>query len=191
MDPITRREIYLAKAAGEYDKDVPDAITREEHYLEKIAQNSGSAGVDVDTQMSSESANPVENQAIYAFVNSSVATNTANFKGTYNSLAGLESVTDATNKDYGFVITTDASGNTIYNRYKFNGTSWEFEYSLNNSSFTAAQWAAINSGITASDKAKITNSITASDYATQNTGGTVKVWTTTSDGETTLHIATE
>ena len=33
--------------------------------------------------------------------------------------------------------------------------------------------------------------IGASDYATQNTGGTVRVWTTTSGGETTLHISNE
>lgn len=82
-----------------------------------------------------------------AFVNSSIETATADFKGTFNSLAELEEVT-ANKNDYGFVISTDASGNTVYNRYKYNGTEWLFEYSLNNSSFTAAQWAAIQSGIT-------------------------------------------
>ena len=35
-----------------------------------------------------------------------------------------------------------------YQRYKYNGTAWVYEYSLNNSSFTAAQWATINSGLT-------------------------------------------
>lgn len=83
------------------------------------------------------------------FVNSSIATNTANFIGTFNSLADLEAYSGTlTNNDYAFVIGTDADGNTIYNRYKYNGTSWVFEYALNNSSFTANQWAAINSGIT-------------------------------------------
>ena len=33
-------------------------------------------------------------------------------------------------------------------RYKYNGTAWALEYSLNNSGFTAAQWEAINSAIT-------------------------------------------
>jgi hypothetical protein len=33
-------------------------------------------------------------------------------------------------------------------RYKFNGTAWAYEYNLNTSGYTAAQWAAINSGIT-------------------------------------------
>lgn len=88
------------------------------------------------------------------FVNSSVATNTANFVGTFNSLAELEAVQNPTNNDYGFVIST-SGGNTVYNRYKFNGTAWAFEYALNNSSFTAEQWAAIQSGITSSAVAKL------------------------------------
>ena len=82
------------------------------------------------------------------FVNSSIATSTATFKGTYTTLADLEAVTADAN-DYGFVVSTDAAGNTVYSRYKYNGTAWAFEYNLNNSSFTAEQWAAINSGITA------------------------------------------
>lgn len=54
--------------------------------------------------------------------------------------------------------------NADYNRYKAtvsNGTvSWAFEYTLNNSSFTAAQWAAINSGITDVVLDQLENSIT-------------------------------
>lgn len=92
-----------------------------------------------------------------AFVNSSVATNTATFRGT--SAAGLTEAQflswanglTKTNNDYVFWNTTDANGNVVYKRYKYNGTSWIFEYALNNSSFTAGQWAAINSGITESD----------------------------------------
>ena len=85
------------------------------------------------------------------FVNSSIATNTANFIGTFASVAALEAYTGTlTNNDYAFVTGTDSSGNTIYNRYKYTTTttpaSWIFEYALNNSSFTATQWAAINSG---------------------------------------------
>lgn len=89
------------------------------------------------------------------FVNSSISTNTADFKGTYNSLQELEAVTANAN-DYGFVVATDAAGNTVYNRYKYvTGTGWVFEYALNNSSFTSDQWAAINSGITALLVAKL------------------------------------
>lgn len=113
-------------------------------------------GVEVDTQMSSTSENPVQNQAIYAYVNSSVSTNTANFIGTFNSVAELEAYSGTvTNNDYAFVIGTDAAGNTVYNRYKYNGTAWAFEYALNNSSFTATQWATIQSGLTSADKTQI------------------------------------
>lgn len=88
------------------------------------------------------------------FVNSSVSTATATFKGTYNSVAELEQVTADAN-DYAFVISTDSAGNTVYNRYKYSNGSWLFEYALNNSSFTAAQWAAINSAITSGDVTKL------------------------------------
>lgn len=94
------------------------------------------------------------------FVNSTVATNTANFIGTFNSLADLQAYSGTlTNNDYAFVIGTDGVGNTVYNRYKYNGTQWLFEYALNNSSFTAIQWAAINSGATASKIAEIDNKV--------------------------------
>lgn len=90
------------------------------------------------------------------FVNSSIATSTATFRGTYNSLAELEAVT-ADENDYGFVVATDAVGNTEYNRYKYTGSAWVFEFTLNNSSFTADQWAAINSGVTQGVVTKVNN----------------------------------
>ena len=91
------------------------------------------------------------------FVNSSISTATADFKGTYNSLEDLEQVTANAN-DYAFVIATDAEGNTVYKRYKWvDGSGWTWEYDLNNSSFTAAQWAAIQSGITAALVTKLSD----------------------------------
>lgn len=96
-----------------------------------------------------------------AFVNSSISTNTATFRGT--SAAGLTEAQflawanglTKTNNDYVFWNTTDTAGNVLFKRYKYNGTNWVYEYSLNNSSFTASQWAAINSGVTSSDVAAI------------------------------------
>lgn len=83
------------------------------------------------------------------FVNSSIATNTATFRGTFNSVAELEAYSgEKDNNDYAFVTGEDSLGNTYYDRYKYNGTSWVYEYRLNNSSFTSAQWASINSGAT-------------------------------------------
>ena len=89
------------------------------------------------------------------FVNSSIATNTATFKGTYNSLSELQAVTGATNNDYGFVIEYDEQGNEYYDRYKYNGSAWVFEYKIESTPFTAAQWAAIQSGITSGDVEKL------------------------------------
>lgn len=96
-----------------------------------------------------------------AFVNSSIATNTANFIGTFNSVAELEAYSGTvTNNDYAFVVGTDSAGNTVYDRYKYTDattpSSWVFEYELNNSSFTAAQWNAINSGATSALVGQIT-----------------------------------
>lgn len=93
------------------------------------------------------------------FVNSSIATNTANFIGTFNSVAELEAYTGTlTNNDYAFVATTDTAGNTLYDRYKYNADTqeWKYEYELNNSSFTAVQWASINSGATSTNIGQIT-----------------------------------
>lgn len=103
-------------------------------------------------------------KAVADFVNSSIATNTAHYISDngdpFTSVAQLEAYTGTvTNNDYAFVTGTDSDGNTYYDRYKatVDGSTvmWALEYRLNNSSFTAAQWAAINSGITAALVAKI------------------------------------
>lgn len=111
----------------------------------------------------SESKYPTD-KAVADFVNSSVATNTANYISNdgepFTSVAQLEAYSGTvTNNDYAFVTGTDSAGNTYYDRYKAtvsgSTVTWALEYRLNNSSFTAAQWAAINSGITAALVGKI------------------------------------
>lgn len=82
-----------------------------------------------------------------AFVNSSIATATATFRGTFETLEALKAA-EADKNDYAFWEHKDADGNTCYDKYTYDGSAWKFEYRLNNSSFTAAQWGAINSGIT-------------------------------------------
>lgn len=103
-------------------------------------------------------------KAVAEFVNSSIATNTANYISNngepFTSVEQLEAYSGTvTNNDYAFVTGTDSEGNTYYDRYKatVSGSSvtWALEYRLNNSSFTAAQWSAINSGITSVLVAKI------------------------------------
>ena len=152
--------------------------------------------------------------------NSSIASNTANFIGTFNSVAELEAYSGTvTNNDYAFVINSTITNNgsdwvslaelntydkalltnfdyawvingtkfdlyrfdiveqtwvvratnttkeevtlnTAYNRYKAtvegSTISWDYEYTLNNSSFTSDQWAAINSGANTSNIGQIT-----------------------------------
>lgn len=106
------------------------------------------ASVEAIRELIPDTATPENQLADKDFVNSSIATNTSYFLGTFNTLEELESQT-ATNNDYAFWKTTDSDGNTVYKRYKYNGSEWVFEYDLNNSSFTAKQWATINSGLTA------------------------------------------
>lgn len=81
------------------------------------------------------------------FVNSSIANSTATFRGTFAS-SDLFPTEGIDGNDYVFLETTDALGNQKYDRYKYSNGAWVYEYTLNNSSFTEAQWKAINSGIT-------------------------------------------
>lgn len=103
-------------------------------------------------------------KAVAEFVNSSIATNTANYISNngepFTSVEQLEAYSGpVTNNDYAFVTGTDSDGNTYYDRYKATVSgetvTWSLEYRLNNSSFTAAQWSAINSGITSALVVKI------------------------------------
>ena len=124
-------------------------------------------------------------KAVAEFVNSSIATNTANYISNngepFTSVEQLEAYSGpVTNNDYAFVTGIDSEGNTYYDRYKATVSgetvTWALEYRLNNSSFTAAQWSAINSGITSalvanihthSNKA-VLDGITSSDIANWN-----------------------
>jgi hypothetical protein len=129
-----------------------------------------------------------------AFVNSSISTNTAAFQGTYNSVSDLSLTTAATHSDiatalgseisgadandYCFVQipTADATPTEIESteRYKFvTGTGWQYEYTLNNSGFTAVQWGSINSGATSTLVGQITTN--ANDISSLQTSVSGKV----------------
>lgn len=111
------------------------------------------------------------------FVNSTVGTNTANYiyktesggeKLPFSSVAELEAYAGTvTNNDYAFVSGIDENGNAYYDRYKANVNdgvvTWAKEYRLNNSSFTAEQWAAIQSGITAEKVAQFEGAVSPVD----------------------------
>lgn len=109
--------------------------------------------------------------AVSDFVNSSVATATARFLGNFTLTdlgltypatdSQIGSALDAytwpvgttpTNNDYVYVEIQDPQTTGIddrVERFKYDGTNWLYEYTLNNSSFTAAEKASIDSGITA------------------------------------------
>ena len=72
----------------------------------------------IDTAISESSNNAIANSTITNFVNSSIETATATFRGTYNTQEDLDAAAGDKN-DYAFLVTTDTAGNTIYNRYKY------------------------------------------------------------------------
>ena len=121
-----------------------------------------------------------------AFVNSSIATATATYQGNLNLITDLNltladkdnynDVEDAienyfhiltlvniNENDYCYVsVPINTTTTTTYqrvDRYKYDGSYWHYEYTLNNSGFTARQWAAINSGVTLEKIADMTEDI--------------------------------
>ena len=152
----------------------PAALTEEENRA-KAAEKANADDIDAIEEKIPAAASDQNQLADKQFVNSSIATNTATYRGSFNLVTDLSLTIDATraqiatalasaivtadNNDYAFVqVPTATATPTIIqsvDRYKFDGTDWAFEYSLNNSGFTAAQWNAINSGITTGDVSKL------------------------------------
>ena len=85
----------------------------------------------------------------------------------------------------------DVTLNNAFNRYKYveDTVEWVYEYTLNNSSFTAAQWAAINSGITANQVSQIAaNTQAISNKADANNVITLDTVTQTFEGDKKLEL---
>lgn len=141
----------------------------------KAAEKQNADDIDVIEGKIPAAASPSNQLADKAFVNSSIATATATYRGAYNLVSDLSLTVDATeqqiaaalaseiatadNNDYCFVQVPVATDNPTeiarVDRYKYNGTAWALEYTLNNSGYTAAQWDALNSGITSGLVAKL------------------------------------
>lgn len=170
-----------------YSTDVDGLISNGTH----IVQRQSNGQITVPSTPSADT-----DAASKAFVNSSVGTNTATFRGTYNAVSDLgntQATVDAwvdpptstietlvagqiatklsslsvtpENNDYVFVSVDQTPvgdlGEDWYWRFKYSDPnndhtgSWGYEYTLNNSSFTQAQWDAVNSGITAAKVDKL------------------------------------
>ena len=126
-----------------------------------------------NTLIPSSETDYVTAKGIANFVNSSIATNTANFLGSFTLTqlgltypatnvqiaAALNSHTwpsgvTVTNNDYVYVEIQNPQTTGVddrVERYKYSDAlaSWGYEYTLNNSSFTSAEIAALESGINA------------------------------------------
>lgn len=173
QDKITSESLLSSDLVDDTDKNHKFVTSAQ---LTQIATNTTDIAT-IESKIPSQATS--ENQlADKNFVNSSITSNTAYFIGTFNSVAELEAYSGTlTNNDYAFVQTTDTAGNTFYDRYKYNSSThaWAFEYEINNSSFTANQWATLNSGLAANDKTQLdeNTSAIASMTSTLNTFGNI------------------
>ena len=169
-----------------YTKTQVDGLIGDEETRARAAEGANAGGIATINGKIPVAATPQNQLADKEFVNSSIATSTANFKGSYNEVSDLQltpsasradiatalagTITGADNNDYAFVQIPTAVGTPTeiarVERYKFNGSAWAFEYELNNSGFTAAQWEAINSTITSGLVAKLSALPTNSELTT-------------------------
>lgn len=136
-------------------------------------------------------AGPDNQLADQGFVNSSIQTATAYFRGDWATWADVPSdpalyPADATGNhtpitnDYMVVIADEKTNGGTW-RYKYTGVwaeqgkdGWIEEYQINETPLTAAQLAALNSGITAQAVAGLADFVKKTDYATSATGGVVR-----------------
>lgn len=161
-----------------------DPVNVSNDILEQIQNNSETAEENA-SQISNiqdiipNTANPQNQLADQGFVNSSIQTATAYFRGDWATWADVPSdpalyPADATGNhtpitnDYMVVIADELENGGTW-RYKYTGLwseqgkdGWRPEYQVNETPLTAAQLAALNSGVTAEDVASF---VKKTDYA--------------------------
>ena len=189
-DPQAIRDIVSLAADGELNaesknplqnqaiaKIVPTTASPENKLIVQSQVSGVTADVETIKNIIPNTASETNELADKNFVNSTVGTNTANYiyktesggeKEPFSSVAELEAYAGTvTNNDYAFVTGIDENGNAYYDRYKADVNdgvvTWAKEYRLNNSSFTAEQWAAIQSGITAEKVAQFEGAVSPVD----------------------------
>ena len=121
----------------------------------------------VSTMISTAINSALQAYATKEYVSGQVQEYAGTFRGTYNSLTELEATTGNHHNDYAWVKVTDSDGDNDYDRYKYNGSAWIFEYRLNNTHFTAAELASIRSGMTTAKREKLDALPTNSDLNTK------------------------
>ena len=155
-----------ALARQQADNTLQGNIEAEERRA-KAAEQQNATDIDVMEGKIPAAASPQNKLVDEQKMNSSIATETATYRGNYNLVTDLHLTISATeadianalaatiatadNNDYCYVQIPVANDKPTeiarVDRYKFNGTAWSLEYTLNSSGFTADQWDALNSGI--------------------------------------------
>ena len=169
-----------------YTKSQTDGVVATEETRAKAAEKANADDIDAIEAKIPSAATDQNQLADKQYVNSSIQTATAAYKGSFNEVSDLSltisathaqigtalggAIASADNNDYAFVQipTADATPTVIakVERYKFNGTDWTYEYDLNNSGFTQAQWDALNSMITSGLVTKLSALPTNSELTT-------------------------
>lgn len=172
LDYENKKLIFTFKDGHTIDCDISDMIddlntkidnetTRAKSVENEISNNLDNEIIrakDVENDINSKiptEASATNQLADKDYVNSSIATATATFRGVVDTIDELKSLTGDLN-DYAIVKVIDSITGLVkqYDIYKYTPTisvetgNWMYEYTLNISSFTDAQWKAINSGIT-------------------------------------------
>lgn len=96
--------------------------------LEKV--NANTAAINAINAKIPPEASTDNKLADKAYVDRAVATNTGTFVGTFGSVSELPT-DDIKANDYAYVVEDG-----VFKRYKYNGTEWLYEYSLDNTAFS-------------------------------------------------------
>ena len=118
----------LQGSVNTINSKIPSTASAQNQLADKDFVNSGLNSINSKIPAQASAQNQLADKN---YVNTSISTNTANFLGTYSTLAEIEAIPDPTNNDYAYLQTQTAS-QLEYDRYKYNSdeAEWLFEYSL-------------------------------------------------------------
>ena len=123
-NPATRKEMYLAKAAGK-SIEIPEPMTREEMYLAAIAENGGGGGTggvenlselhDVNISNLQDGDFIVYDEATGKYINKQAEAVIVNYENADNkpTINGVEISGDMTAEDSGLASTVDEPTETL------------------------------------------------------------------------------
>lgn len=150
----------------------------------------------IDTSTDTKDANYASIGAIKTFVNSSINSNAAFFRGNFDNyetsqesgnttLMGVAWQTTnpsaanyVTNNDYAYVNDDETHNHEAWRYIYVLGSGWEPQFKVNEAPFTASQLAAINSGITATIVSNLDLDNRLQVGTTQSATGNVVQWAT-------------